>query len=358
MAKSPWRVLVEARKDANSRDWLDRIAATLSGEGHHVVRWRGPLSGHVGCSRILWDCDLAVLFNGTTPRYRPVLAHLKRLGASVLFVELGWYPQTGTLQIDPRGINANASWVDEPLPQYRQRPLCVRSEGDLLVLLQCEDDTQITQHSPYFSGMEDFLRHLAVHSALPLRVRAHPRWAPGTAIEQVVAEYGMAWDESPTMTESLRRCRAMACVNSSGAVQALAARLPVLCFGQAIELRGPNKISRAQVSVAEFCRQEGVSATSFYQWRKKLAQPEPSQGDSQQKARAASRTASAMVSGAMEEMFVPVRITGAADTEVMGSHVEATFPHGVTLRLPAEDRELIRLAVETLVQASFAAGGV
>lgn len=234
MPKSTWRVLVEARKDENSRRWLDLIADTIADQGHHVVRWRGPDSGRVSCSRVPWACDLAIVFNGTRPCYAPVMAHFARIGASVLFVELGWYPQTAVLQIDPDGINADVSWVNEPLPPCGHTPLDVRPKGDLLVLLQCEQDSQITQHSPHFSGMEDFLQHLGMYSALPLRVRAHPRLRPGAAVERIVARYAMSWDNHVQLTQSLESCRAVACVNSSGAVEALAAQIPVLCFGLAV----------------------------------------------------------------------------------------------------------------------------
>ena len=36
--------------------------------------------------------------------------------------------------------------------------------------------------------------------------------------------------------------------------------------------RRMTRFEEAQQSVAEFCRREGVSAPSFYQWRKRLAQ--------------------------------------------------------------------------------------
>jgi hypothetical protein len=36
-----------------------------------------------------------------------------------------------------------------------------------------------------------------------------------------------------------------------------------------------TRFQEARQSVAEFCRKEGVSAPTFYQWRKRLAQPFP-----------------------------------------------------------------------------------
>jgi hypothetical protein len=234
MAHRAWRILVESRKDERHRDQLDLIATTLQENGYHVARWRGPLSGRVACSRRLLDCDLAILCNGTTDPYRPVLKHLKRAGIDTLFVELGWYPQSGTLQIDPDGINASASWVNEPLMQATKTPLSVRPSGDLLVLLQHEQDTQITCQSPHFSKMSTFLVHLAKHSALPLRVRSHPKFPIEDDVRQAATEFGIGWDCNPSLKDSLESCQAVACINSSGAVEALAERLPVLCFGHAI----------------------------------------------------------------------------------------------------------------------------
>ena len=234
MSNKTWRVLVESRSDVLHRDKLDLIADTVAALGHHVACWRGPLSGRVRDSRILLDCDLAILCNGTTPHYGPVLNHLKRNGVDTLFVELGWYPQSTTMQIDPFGINADASWVGEPLSQQGITPIRVRSTGELLVLLQHEQDTQITCHSSHFSEMSEFLAHLGRYSALPLRVRPHPKFPPGSRVRRVVEHYGMTWDRAPCMNQSLQRCRAVACINSSGGVEALAQHVPVLCFGKAI----------------------------------------------------------------------------------------------------------------------------
>ena len=119
-----------------------------------------------------------------------------------------------------------------------------------------------------------------------------------------------------------------------------------------------RRFSRAQVSVAEFCRREEVSAASFYQWRKKLAQRERNLDDSGDRRQAVSRAAFGLFSGPPQGSFVPVRVTGALECPERSVRVEATLPNGVTLHLPAEDRELIRMAVETLLQTPLAAGGV
>ena len=226
-------ILVEARKDTNVRPALDLIAETCRGLGHDVFRWRGPLSGRVPHWRHPFRCDLAILFNGAHVKYAPMLARLKRMGAAVLFVELGWHPQKGTMQIDPVGINARASWAGEPLRIAGVTPLEVHSQGDLLVLLQLDDDTQITELSPWFANMREFVRHVSRHSALPVRVRAHPLAPPSVEFLRQVEQLGATWDRSASLAEALAGCKAVACINSSSGVEALAQRLPVLCYGLA-----------------------------------------------------------------------------------------------------------------------------
>lgn len=227
-------ILVEARCDPNSRSILDELATACAELGYEARRWRGPLSGRVPYSRRLGRCDLAILFNGAHDTYEKPLRKLRRCGAKLLFVELGWYPQLGTFQLDTRGINAAASWVNRPLTAIGRRELPPRPAGDLLVLLQHDSDTQITDHSPWFADMYGFVAHLSQHSELPLRVRAHPRHPPGDKLIQMMAHCGCRMDTCQNLSQALHECRAVACINSSAAVEAMAQGVPVLCFGRAI----------------------------------------------------------------------------------------------------------------------------
>ena len=226
-------ILVEARKDPNVRPALDLIAETCRSLGHDVFRWRGPLSGRVGYWRHPFPCDLAILFNGTHAKYAPALLRLKKMRAQLLFVELGWHPQKGTVQIDPEGINARANWAAQPLNEVGMTPWKVRRQGDLLVLMQLDSDTQITELSPWFANMHQFVTHLCRHSALPVRVRAHPLAPPSPALVQEVERLGGVWDRSACLADAMVGSRAIACVNSSSGIEALAQRLPVLCYGLA-----------------------------------------------------------------------------------------------------------------------------
>jgi hypothetical protein len=226
-------ILVEARKDPQPGMALDKIAGACREMGHDVFRWRGPQSGRVPHWRYLFRCDLAIVWNGSNAKYDRAMATLRRRGTPVLFTELGWHPQRGHIQIDPAGINACASWSAEPLHSNPVTPLAVREQGDLLVVLQLDRDVQITRLSPWFANMQAFVDFLCRHSALPVRVRHHPRFAPPDEFQTLVRELGGSWDESPSLAAALAGARALACVNSSCGVEALAAGLPVLCYGKA-----------------------------------------------------------------------------------------------------------------------------
>jgi hypothetical protein len=234
MSTAARTIVVEARKTAECAVMLDALADACAALGHRVVRWRGPLSGRVPYERSLPVCDLAILFNGVDRSYRPAMARLRAWGAATLHVELGWHPQAGHYQVDTRGVNADASWAQLPPATEGKTPVEVRSEGDLLVLLQLDHDTQISQYSPWFASSGHLVRFLSEHSALPLRVRAHPRARNHSELSRLLHAAGACWDTSESLEESLALAKAVACINSSAAVAALDAHLPVLCYGKAV----------------------------------------------------------------------------------------------------------------------------
>jgi len=92
------------------------------------------------------------------------------------------------------------------------------------------------------------------------------------------------------------------------------------------------RFQEAQQSVAEFCRQEGVSAPSFYQWRKRLIRRP----------------------GPAEEAagFRPVRLVPSAGVVVQ-------LPGGTQLHVSTSDPQTLRLVIDTLarVDAQRAGGG-
>ena len=226
-------ILVEARRDPAPGVALDCIAATCRRLGHDVFRWRGPRSGRVPHWRWPFPSELAILWNGSHPRYARAANIFRRRKTKLLFAELGWHPQKDMIQIDPQGINAQASWAAEPLAATGRTPLPIRAKGDLLVVLQLDRDSQITQLSPWFPNMSRFVEFICRHSALPVRVRAHPRELPAANFRQRVLDLGGVWDASPSLAAALQSARALACVNSSCGVEALDAGWPVLCYGEA-----------------------------------------------------------------------------------------------------------------------------
>jgi hypothetical protein len=108
--------------------------------------------------------------------------------------------------------------------------------------------------------------------------------------------------------------------------------------------RRMTRFEEARQPVAEFCRKEGVSAPSFYQWRKRLAG----------RPRAAAGTNAALVAAG----FRPVRLVGSNGTLVAAS-VAVQLPGGTQLHIPTSDRRALRLVIDTLarVDAQHAGGG-
>ena len=94
--------------------------------------------------------------------------------------------------------------------------------------------------------------------------------------------------------------------------------------------RRMERFQQAQQSVAEFCRKEGVSAPSCYQWRKRLAR----------RARPAEEAAG----------FRAVRLVGSAGVAVQ-------LPGGTQLHVPTSDRRALRLVIDTLARADAQRAG-
>lgn len=90
-----------------------------------------------------------------------------------------------------------------------------------------------------------------------------------------------------------------------------------------------RRFARSKLSVSEFCRREGVSAASFYQWRRKLAGASPEAAAENSPPRAS---------------FVPVQLMPATQLEV-------AFPNGARLTLPAHDHELVVRSIAAIAQA-------
>jgi hypothetical protein len=91
------------------------------------------------------------------------------------------------------------------------------------------------------------------------------------------------------------------------------------------------RFHREHLTVAEFCRREGISTPSFYQWKKRLKE-EP------QRSRAARRSGKGSAAASKSNRFVAVNVSSAAVAEV-------EFPNGVRVRVPAANAEALRMAI-------------
>ncbi len=100
-----------------------------------------------------------------------------------------------------------------------------------------------------------------------------------------------------------------------------------------------QRFERGRLTVAAFCRAEGVSPDSLYQWRRILGQGDP----------ATNRTRTQDRSAAIgRQAFVPVNVVATATVEVH-------LPNGVRLAVPAADPaalEAVVAAVGRLPQAA------
>ena len=95
-----------------------------------------------------------------------------------------------------------------------------------------------------------------------------------------------------------------------------------------------QRFARSKLSVSEFCRREQVSEPSFYQWRKRLA----------------AVTDDGRSPGTPQPAtFLPVQLTAARG-------LQARFPNGATLTLPADDPALLRLSIAAIAEARTTRG--
>ena len=107
------------------------------------------------------------------------------------------------------------------------------------------------------------------------------------------------------------------------------ARVP----NEALKLTWQRRIAqqrRSRLSVAKFCSQQGVSAKSFYAWRRRLREADPAP--------------------ARSSLFVPVEVP-AWSAPMSGIRIE--LPSGVVMTLPADaSAELLTTAIRAVMSAA------
>lgn len=90
-----------------------------------------------------------------------------------------------------------------------------------------------------------------------------------------------------------------------------------------------RRFGESGLTVAAFCREEGVSAPSFYHWRKRLAERDR-QGVSAKRGR---------------ESFVPVRLATVLAPPQATPPVEIHLPNGVRVCVPGDDLVALRAGI-------------
>jgi transposase-like protein len=92
---------------------------------------------------------------------------------------------------------------------------------------------------------------------------------------------------------------------------------------------------RSRLSIAEFCRQEGVSPASFYAWRQRLPDANSSRLGS---------------SETRSPLFVPIELPTSA---LAGGSVRIELPGGAVLQLPTDiSAELLTTAIGAVLVAT------
>ena len=102
--------------------------------------------------------------------------------------------------------------------------------------------------------------------------------------------------------------------------------------GEKLKLWGERfrRYAKSALSVEEFCRGEGVSAPTFYHWRKKLAAAPRRRQSGKRRA------------------FRPVMVTTSA------AALSVRLPGGAELEVPRENLDAIRAVVAELVRSQYA----
>lgn len=92
-----------------------------------------------------------------------------------------------------------------------------------------------------------------------------------------------------------------------------------------------GRYEKSGLTVVEFCRREGVSGPSFYQWRKRLRAEKRSQ-------RQGRRESPTPAEAKQASRFVPVSVS-------IGDTAEIDLPNGATVRLPVSDTDALQAAI-------------
>ena len=93
------------------------------------------------------------------------------------------------------------------------------------------------------------------------------------------------------------------------------------------------------LSVSQFCQQHGCSASSFYQWRRKLGSPSP-------KPATEISVPAALGLGAFQQL-IPKRPSGLVPS------IDLVLPGGTIARVPADQLEALEIVLRFAQPATF-----
>jgi transposase-like protein len=107
-----------------------------------------------------------------------------------------------------------------------------------------------------------------------------------------------------------------------------------------------DRFHRSGTSVAQFCRDEGISAPSFYSWRRKLGRKAAASAGSFRNA--------GVVAESRHGSFVPVRVLGGLN---LSGQITAELPGGTRLTIPLSDPQALQVAITALVRGDAERAG-
>lgn len=227
------RIAVEDRRDPRINYFLNEVALSLS-KKHSVYRFYTRFSQYERKrTQLENDTDLVFLWNGEHPTLKKTKDKILKNKSKIIFLELGMIDQEKTIQIDYSGINYNCSWKDFKIPDLTYNPICISGKNDILVILQCDNDAQIRNHSPIFKNMFEFVDFLSTIK-FKYTVRPHPRSKLDNRIVKISNNHNIEIRKKEDLNSEILNHKIICTINSTVGFQSIVKNKPVISFGDAI----------------------------------------------------------------------------------------------------------------------------
>jgi len=202
--------------------------------------------------------DIVAAWNGVRPTAGgDSMTAAQKLGARRLFCEHGFWRRNEYFQIDPRGNQHRASWVErlrEPAPANGAvrlseffpngiRETRARDHGYVLVIGQVPNDSQMWESE--MQGPLPLQRAVAgaMPHGVPVYFRPHPLcWPPIRRGHKTILRvqagddrtgYTRTKESGGSLSDAIAGARFVITINSTAGLEALAQGVPVLAFGPA-----------------------------------------------------------------------------------------------------------------------------